>query len=313
MATSQDFVNWVCTDALDWRFLKSVLVAERDALLRYAHGTTHQTIYFPEVKAFWLATPPRSEQHAITSVLGALDDKIESNRRLSAHYEATATESLHHIARFGYAPATWGSVPFSSAVHINPRVRVPRGTRTPFIEMSAVEPYSTRPTRLTERAFSGGSKFEHGDTLMARITGCIEHGKGAFIDFLDGPGAGSTEFLVFRAIHPLTPEAVFFLTRDSRFRAHAIANMTGTSGRQRVDRSCFDSIRLFLAPESPERESACTMLKTAMLTTRALWRETRTLQSIRDALLPKLVSGQIRVPLSNDPEEQVGAAIEALA
>src|SRR5207247_5267170 len=52
MATSQDFVNWVCSNDLDWRFLKYVLVAEKDSFLRFAHGTTHQTIYFPEVKAF---------------------------------------------------------------------------------------------------------------------------------------------------------------------------------------------------------------------------------------------------------------------
>src|SRR5574340_1389612 len=50
MATSQDFVNWVCSQRIDFRFLKYVLLAERSAFLRFASGTTHQTIYFPEVK-----------------------------------------------------------------------------------------------------------------------------------------------------------------------------------------------------------------------------------------------------------------------
>ena len=57
MATSQDFVNWVCSDALDHRF-RYVLLAEHDSFLRFASGTTHQTIYFPEVKAFHIALPP---------------------------------------------------------------------------------------------------------------------------------------------------------------------------------------------------------------------------------------------------------------
>ena len=90
MATSQDFVNWVCSDEIDNRFLKYVLMAEREALLRFAHGTTHQTIYFPEVKAFHVALSPIEEQRAIASVLGALDDKIELNRRMNETLEALA-------------------------------------------------------------------------------------------------------------------------------------------------------------------------------------------------------------------------------
>lgn len=88
MATSQDFVNWVCSDAIDFRFLKHVLLAEREAFLRFASGTTHQTIYFPEVKAFHVALPPISEQRAIAHILGTLDDKIELNRRMNEMLEA---------------------------------------------------------------------------------------------------------------------------------------------------------------------------------------------------------------------------------
>jgi len=90
MATSQDFVNWVCSEAIDHRFLKYVLLAERSAFLRFASGTTHQTIYFPEVKAFHVCLPPPDEQRAIAHILGTLDDKIELNRRMSETLEAMA-------------------------------------------------------------------------------------------------------------------------------------------------------------------------------------------------------------------------------
>lgn len=83
MATSQDFVNWVCSDRLDWRLLRYVLIAETDALRRFAYGTTHQTIYFPEVKALHVALPPIGEQRAIASILETLNDKIQSNQRLA--------------------------------------------------------------------------------------------------------------------------------------------------------------------------------------------------------------------------------------
>lgn len=90
MATSQDFVNWVCSDAIDHRFLKYVLLAEREAFLRFASGTTHQTIYFPEVKAFHVCLPRPNEQRAIAEVLTTIDDKIELNRRMCETLEAIA-------------------------------------------------------------------------------------------------------------------------------------------------------------------------------------------------------------------------------
>lgn len=69
MATSQDFVNWVCGDALDHDFLKYLFVAEDEDLLRFASGSVHQTIYFPEVKAFHICHPPVGEQRRIVALL----------------------------------------------------------------------------------------------------------------------------------------------------------------------------------------------------------------------------------------------------
>lgn len=90
MATSQDFVNWVCGPDLDYRYLKYVLLAERDSFLRFASGTTHQTIYFPEVKAFHIALPPLSIQKGIANVLSAFDDRITLLRETNATLEAIA-------------------------------------------------------------------------------------------------------------------------------------------------------------------------------------------------------------------------------
>jgi len=83
-------VNWVCGPELDHRYLKYVLLAERRAFLRFASGTTHQTIYFPEVKAFHLAMPPLEVQQGIADVLGALDDRIDILRQTNATLESIA-------------------------------------------------------------------------------------------------------------------------------------------------------------------------------------------------------------------------------
>jgi type I restriction enzyme S subunit len=90
MATSQDFVNWVCSDELNPHFLKYALLSETRALRMFAVGSVHPTIYFPEVKAFHLCTPSRSEQDRIVDVLCALDDKIDLNRQMNETLEAMA-------------------------------------------------------------------------------------------------------------------------------------------------------------------------------------------------------------------------------
>jgi type I restriction enzyme, S subunit len=90
MSTSQDFVNWICSEELNPHFLKYVLLAEREALLMFAVGSVHQTIYFPEAKAFHICMPDRRTQDSIVEVLGTLDDKIELNRRMNETLEATA-------------------------------------------------------------------------------------------------------------------------------------------------------------------------------------------------------------------------------
>lgn len=82
MATSQDFVNWVCGPALSSVYLRYLLLAEQETVRRFAHGSTHQTVYFPEVKAFHVCLPERREQDAIAEVLGALDGKIALNERI---------------------------------------------------------------------------------------------------------------------------------------------------------------------------------------------------------------------------------------
>ena len=94
MATSQDFVNWVCSDELDHRFLKYVLLSEHDTFLRFASGTTHQTIYFPEVKAFHVCLPPSPLQRKIADTLDNYEDLIENNRR--------RIEILEEMARLIY-------------------------------------------------------------------------------------------------------------------------------------------------------------------------------------------------------------------
>lgn len=81
MATSQDFVNWVCGPELDHRYLHYLLMAEQASVRKFAYGSVHQTLYYPDAKALHVCVPHLEEQQRIASVLVALDDLIETDRQ----------------------------------------------------------------------------------------------------------------------------------------------------------------------------------------------------------------------------------------
>ena len=124
----------------------------------------------------------------------------------------------------------------------------------------------------------------------------MENGKTAFVDFLDDgeTGWGSTEFIVLRPKPPWPPEMAYVMAREQDFREHAIMNMTGTSGRQRVPTDAVAAYPLAAPPDSVA--SAFGDIVRAWFERSArLANESRSLAAQRDALLPRLVSGEVRV------------------
>ena len=140
----------------------------------------------------------------------------------------------------------WLTLPFSEAVVVNPPVRLVRGETYPFVAMADIEPARRSIHSPLERKFQGGgSRFENGDTLMARITPCLENGKvGRYRSSSASQVAhGSTEFIVIRGRRDVTDnEFAYYLTQSDGVRDYAISQMSGTSGRQRVPTQSFDHL-----------------------------------------------------------------------
>jgi restriction endonuclease S subunit len=90
MATSQDFVNWVCSEGIDYRYLAAILYAENASYSLFSRGTTHQTIYFPEAKAFHVLLPSIDQQRKIADIVWNLIDKIQLNRQTNQTLEQIA-------------------------------------------------------------------------------------------------------------------------------------------------------------------------------------------------------------------------------
>ena len=146
----------------------------------------------------------------------------------------------------------WRKLPFSKAVILNPPVSLDRGKTYPFVDMASVRPGSRCVEATQRRKYSGGgTRFCAGDTLMARITPCLENGKIARYRGLDAleSAYGSTEFIVVRGRPKVTdPEFAYYLTRWDGVRGYAIGQMMGTSGRQRV---ATESLNHLVVPVPP--------------------------------------------------------------
>ena len=280
------------------------------------------------VESFTFHIPPLEEQGAIAHVLGALDDKIELNRRMSETLDEMAqtlfrswfvnfepvrakTEcrpsglppTLDELfpdsfesSALGRIPAGWQMKTLGDVINVNPRRSIRRGDVATHVEMAAMPTSGPQVRAWTRRAFTSGSRFIRGDTLLARITPSLENGKTALVDFLDvgETGWGSTEFIVLRPKHPWPPEIAYVLARQPDFREHAIVNMTGTSGRQRVPTEAVAAYMLAVPP-SPVAKAFGDLVQPWFERATCLGRQSRSLATLRDALLTQLISGKLRL------------------
>ncbi len=140
----------------------------------------------------------------------------------------------------------WDVVKLKDVVQINPQRTLCRTKEAFHLAMRDVEVYRREITSHSYKEFRGsGARFQNGDTLLARITPCLENGKTVYVDCLkpNQVGHGSTEFIVLSGIKGKTDNLfVYYLARDPSFRTFAIHSMQGSTGRQRVD---ANSLRLF--------------------------------------------------------------------
>lgn len=141
----------------------------------------------------------------------------------------------------------WTTIRAAEFIEFNPRLSIKKGAMATKVAMDKLQPFTKKIPATEQAEFAGGSKFCNGDTIMARITPCLENGKTAFVDVLsDGEVAfGSTEFIVMRAREGISdPQFIYYLATSPAFRGVAIKSMVGSSGRQRVQQGVLDALEL---------------------------------------------------------------------
>lgn len=289
-------------------FLRGIIDFRLPELLAQATGSTFPNVSYNQVANLSYRAIDKDEQLAIAKVLGALDDKIELNRQMNEILEALAQslfKSWFVDTTASGLPKGWHEMPLPEAMEINPSRPLRKGNVAPYLDMANMPTRSARALEVFDREFGSGMRFVNGDTLVARITPCLENGKTCFVDFLDVGkiGWGSTEYIVLRPKPPLPPEYAYFLARTEDFRSFAVSNMTGSSGRQRVPADCFDHYKISVPPTALA-EKFGQFARNVLAKMKAHDDESRTLSALRGALLPKLLSGELSVPQTNPPQEK---------
>ncbi len=272
-------------------------------------GSSQKALTISALKNVEITVPSIGKQRRIADILSAYDDLIENNRKQIKLLEEAAQRLYkewfvdlrfpghEHTKIVDGVPEGWKPCTLDDVIEFDPKVRLDKDRVKQFVPMSALSTSSMvlDINEIIETKSNSGSKFQNGDTLLARITPCLENGKTAFVYGLesDEGAVGSTEYIVMRSKR-LNPYMVYLLSRTSVFRQAAINSMSGSDGRQRVKADKLKALAYLLAPTglihsferiaSPMFEMIFELNKQIFATTEA-----------RDRLLPKLMSGEVEV------------------
>lgn len=258
-------------------------------------GTTVGMITKADIENFVFIAPDKSKRKQILETIDSLDDKIDLLHRENATLEQMA-ETLFRQWFVVEAKEDWEEGTVADLVEFNPTRKLVKGTIAPFLEMSNLSTSTYSPTYWYDRAYNSGTKFENGDTLLARITPCLENGKTAYVDFLcdNQVGWGSTEFIVMHSKMGLHPFFTYVVAKYQDFRDFAESCMSGSSGRQRVD---VDNLKQYsmAIPDQSTVELFNNRIDNIVSKMHNNNNQIRTLIETRDGLLPRLMSGEIKI------------------
>lgn len=292
---------------LHYYFLSPPWRAKMDAIT--ITGATVNRIPLTAFPSIEVSFPSLDEQSQIVSVLSAYDDLIENNRRRIALLEEAARllyrewfvhfrfPGHEHVKVIDGIPEGWKGLLASEAFEVNPKTIRNDDGAIDYFPMSALSESGMiiDAGKRELRQKSTSVRFRSGDTLFARITPCLENGKTGFVQCLlsDEVACGSTEFIVLRE-RCVSRYFVYLTARQPDFRENAIRSMIGSSGRQRVQPSCFDRYMVSVPPTLVSKlfdEAVEPMFEHINL----LDQQNQKLARARDLLLPRLMSGEIVV------------------
>jgi len=211
--------------------------SEFDRYARYmSHGTVRELFGWDELCDIELPIPYIEKQREIVREYNVVNDRITLNEKIMLKLEETAFNIFSEKFPTHGHDLTDDFTDLDKLITFNAKYPIKKNELTSYVEMANLSANSMSINKVIKRNFTSGSKFKNDDTLLARITPCLENGKTAFINCLkaDEIAYGSTEFIVMRSKGEVSMYWIYCMAKDENFRSYAISSMAGTSGRQRV-------------------------------------------------------------------------------
>ena len=253
--------------------------------------------------------PPINVQQRIAEIVSKYDDLIENNQKQIKLLEEAAQRlykewfvDLHFPGHettpiVDGVPEGWTRCCLENVISFNPKVSLSKERLKQSVPMSALSTTSMILdfNEFTTTYSNAGSKFQNGDTLLARITPCLENGKTAFVSGIESSegAVGSTEYIVMRE-KEITPYMVYLLARTEDFRQAAINSMTGSDGRQRAQVDKLKTLP-YLKPTIQVIELFARCVEPMFIQIQTKNRQNMELKQARDRLIPKLMNREIEV------------------
>ena len=235
-------------------------------------GTSIPQLTVPDIKKNEIELYSLSVQETIADKLDAVGRVIElRQQQLQKLDDLVKARFIELFGMPGTDAFGWGLVPLGSTCNINPKKsldsRLVSGAVVSFVPMPAVTEHGeidATAIKEYDEVKTGFTYFAENDVLFAKITPCMENGKGAVAKGLhNGIGFGSTEFHVLRPISGKTdPYWIYTLTAFSQFRMDAASNMTGSAGQRRVPASFLENYRVSLPPIALQEQFAAFVKQT---------------------------------------------------
>ena len=255
-------------------------------------GSTRAYLGITAQRKLPIILPPYETQLKIAECCGILDEKIYANERMNDNLQQQAFAIFDRLLSNNHSSECC----LSQIAVINPKRTLKKNEPARCIDMAQLSTSGSFPTGWEVKPYNGGMRFSNGDTLLARITPCLENGKTAYIDFLNENEVafGSTEYVVIASHGEYPPVFFYCLARYPSFVDYAVKNMNGSSGRQRVSAETIGNyvLPVLTDDELSKFRSTVPSLFKAMKNNSI---ENMSLAQLRDALLPKLMSGEIDV------------------
>jgi len=234
-------------------FLYYVLISDlfKANLFDKSKGGTQKFISLGDIRDFQIPLPPLPIQKRIAEILDAADALKRKDQELLKKYDELAQAIF--IDMFGDPVKNERGIPLSDLVKINPSKseldkNLDTNIKVSFVPMKSVGEegeFDGSEIKNFSSVSSGFTYFKENDVLFAKITPCMENGKGAIAKGLKNEiGFGSTEFHVLRPNEILNSSFLFHLTKLSNFRIFAELNMSGSAGQKRVPKSFFGKIKI---------------------------------------------------------------------